>query len=287
MTIVALDRDRGEVTHRARTLSALPAWRWAVLLGTPLTLAGLELWHPRVTLNGIFGDLGPVVDWWLTLHILQLFLFALMVPAVLALLDGVHGALATTSRLAIGLFGVLYGAFDAIAGIATGILVRNARSLPADRQAGVEEAVRGLFQSMEVGGFAWMKTVAEIGWVVGILAAAIALARPTEPRTSLVLMALAALALGLLQARVNEPLGLVGALAAILAVALAPGRPDGTLAPRLLLALAAVFLTSGHPAPFGPLAFGCFALAAAWLELLRRGARADAQLAAGAVYRRY
>ena len=286
MTIVALDRGRGEVGDGARTLSAAPAWRWAVLLGPPVALTGLELWHPSVTLGTVFGDLGPVVDWWLTLHVLQLFLFALMVPAVLALLDGVHGVLATTSRLAIGLFGVLYGAFDAIAGIATGIMVRNARSLPADRQAGVEEAVRGLFRSMEVGGFAWIKTVAEIGWVVGILAAAIALARPAQPRTSLVLLALAALALGLLQARVDEPLGLVGTLAATLAVALAPGRPDGTLAPRLLLALAAVFLTSGHPAPFGPLAFGCFALAAAWLEVLRRGALADAQLAAGAAYGR-
>ena len=45
----------------------------------------------------------------------------------------------------------------------------------------------------------------------------------------------------------------------------------------VLLILAGVFLMGGHPYPAGTLAFGCFFLAAAWLELTPRvitGARA-------------
>jgi hypothetical protein len=55
----------------------------------------------------------------------------------------------------------------------------------------------------------------------------------------------------------------VAAVAAAMALRGA-GAPRG---PFVLLILSGVFLLGGHPFPFGTLAFGCFFVAAAWLEL--------------------
>jgi hypothetical protein len=53
---------------------------------------------------------------------------------------------------------------------------------------------------------------------------------------------------------------------ALIAAAVARRRAGASRGPCLLLILAGVFLLGGHPSPWGTLAFGCFFLAAAWLE---------------------
>jgi hypothetical protein len=54
---------------------------------------------------------------------------------------------------------------------------------------------------------------------------------------------------------------------ALIATAMALRRAGAPLGPFILLILAGVFLLGGHPFPAGTLAFGCFFLATAWLEL--------------------
>ena len=64
-------------------------------------------------------------------------------------------------------------------------------------------------------------------------------------------------------------LSVVGSLAwvvALVAAGVALRRAGASLGPFILLILAGVFLMGGHPYPAGTLAFGCFFLAAAWLE---------------------
>lgn len=53
---------------------------------------------------------------------------------------------------------------------------------------------------------------------------------------------------------------------AVIAAALALRRAGASRGPYILLILAGVFLLGGHPFPWGTLAFGCFFVAAAWLE---------------------
>ena len=53
---------------------------------------------------------------------------------------------------------------------------------------------------------------------------------------------------------------------ALIAAAIALRHAGATRGPFILLILAGVFLMGGHPFPAGTLAFGCFFLAAAWLE---------------------
>jgi len=65
-------------------------------------------------------------------------------------------------------------------------------------------------------------------------------------------------------------LSIVGTAAwvvAVIAAALALRRAGASRGPFVLLILAGVFLLGGHPFPWGTLAFGCFFVAAAWLEL--------------------
>jgi hypothetical protein len=53
----------------------------------------------------------------------------------------------------------------------------------------------------------------------------------------------------------------------LIAAAIALRRAGAPLGPFILLILAGVGLLGGHPYPAGTLAFGCFFLAAGWLEL--------------------
>jgi len=71
--------------------------------------------------------------------------------------------------------------------------------------------------------------------------------------------------------------GTAGWVVALIAAAVALRRAGAARGPFVLLILAGVFLLGGHPFPFGTLAFGCFALATAWLELTSRSSTSVAQ----------
>jgi hypothetical protein len=188
--------------------------RGVVLLGTPLALAILEIFHPQP--SGV-AEAVEQGGWFMWFHIIQLPLIGLIALAVYLLTEGLEGRAAKVSRWAIGVFAVFFSAYDAAAGIGTGYALRNAQGLSAEGQAAVYEAVKGLPELSLIFG---LSVVGTGGWVVALIAAAIALRRAGASR-----------------------------------------------GPFILLILAGVFLMGGHPFPAGTLAFGCFFVAAAWLEL--------------------
>ena len=65
---------------------------------------------------------------------------------------------------------------------------------------------------------------------------------------------------------------------AVIAAAMALRRAGASRGPFVLLILAGVFLLGGHPFPWGTLAFGCFFLATAWLELASARLTREGQL---------
>jgi hypothetical protein len=189
-------------------------WRRLVLLGTPLALAVLEVFHPQPdsVAEGIEQS-----EWFLWFHMIQLVLTGLIALAVYLLTDGLEGRAVSVSRWAIGVFAVFFSAYDAAAGIATGFMLRGARVLSVEEQTAIYET------AIDMPGLSLIFVLSIVGtgaWVVAVIAAAIALRRAGASR-----------------------------------------------GPFVLLILAAVFLLGGHPFPGGTLAFGCFFLAAAWLEL--------------------
>jgi hypothetical protein len=186
--------------------------RQLVILLSPLTLGVLEIWHPvGVQGKSAFDSILPKVDWWLTLHLLQLPLFGLLTLAVILMVRNLNGWAATTSRIGMGFFVVFYIALDSITGIASGILIRSARDLSPSMQAFVSVQVNLLFFNPITGGntFSIVSVLGALGWTVGTIAAAIALAKAGAKRLPVVLLILAAILFGLSHAPPTGPLGLI------------------------------------------------------------------------------
>jgi hypothetical protein len=199
------------------------ALRRLVLLGTPLALAILEIFHPKPSDASAAVDQG---EWFMWFHIIQVPLIGLIALAVYLLTEGLEGQAVSVSRWAIGVFAVFFSAYDAAAGIGTGYVLNEAQGLTAEEQETVWQLVKDLPElSLPFG----LSIVGTGAWVVALIAAAMAIRNAGASR-----------------------------------------------GPFVLMILAGVFLLGGHPFPFGTLAFGCFFLATALLEL-RSGGQLDSQ----------
>src|SRR5215204_2628710 len=161
--------------------------RRIVLLGTPLVLTFLLLFHPS-PYDDVAGELMPIAGWWIALHTILFLLVPLMGVALWLLTAGLEGVVATRSRVAAVVFALFYDAGDAIAGISTGILARSAEVGTLGERAAVE-AIETLFADpfksllFDIGRYAW---------IVALVLAAVALWRAGAPRLPLVLLALPA-----------------------------------------------------------------------------------------------
>src|SRR5215212_11965478 len=113
--------------------------RRLVLLGTPLALALLEIFHPERP-SGASEAVEQGV-WFMWFHIIQVPLIGLIALAVYLLTDGLEGRAVSVSRWATGVFAVFFSAYDAAAGIGTGYALRNAQGLSAGAQEAIHEAV--------------------------------------------------------------------------------------------------------------------------------------------------
>lgn len=150
-----------------------PILRLVFVVATPLVLAGALWWHPpggEAVYEGVRGD----VDDWLFVHTAFLFLTPLIGLATLLLLGGLHGIAATVSRAALVFFLVFYTAYEVTVGIGTGILVDHANGLPAAEQAVVAEAIQDLNRNAILSDPSVSLALGAMGWVVAMVAAAVA-----------------------------------------------------------------------------------------------------------------
>jgi len=161
--------------------------RRIVLLGTPLVLTFLLLFHPS-PYDDVAGELLPIANWWITLHTIVFGLVPLMGVALWMLIAGLEGVDATLSRVAAVVFALFYAAGDAIAGISTGILARSAQEGALGERAAVgaiETLFADPFKSL-------LFDIGRYAWVVALVTTAVALWRAGVPRLPLVLLALPA-----------------------------------------------------------------------------------------------
>jgi hypothetical protein len=166
-------------------------FRRLVVIGTPLVLGALEIFHPMPGENFI-ADLHPHVGWWLILHVLQLPLFGLMALAVATLLSQAQarGVAAGVSRIALGGFAVFYIAFDSLAGVAAGLVAAYASALPVDQQDALLPLIIDLnFSPLALG----INALGALGWVTAVIAAAIALWQRGVARDPAILLGLSAI----------------------------------------------------------------------------------------------
>jgi hypothetical protein len=182
---VAARYDPAALAGRRRSNVERLVLRRVVLLGTPLALAILEIFHPQP--SGV-ADAVEQGGWFMWFHIIQVPLIGLIALAVYLLTEGLEGRAVRVSRWAIAVFAVFFSAYDAAAGIATGYALRNAQGLPAGVQAAVHEAV------IDMPGLSLIFGLSIVGsgaWVVALIAAAIALRRAGASLGPFILLILA------------------------------------------------------------------------------------------------
>ncbi|MGB3634617.1 MAG: hypothetical protein WA982_11300 [Rubrobacteraceae bacterium] len=241
--------------------------RRAVMLGTPLVLVLLELFHARNLEPTVYQALSLGVNRWLVVHVAQLVLFGLIGLAIYLLVEGFRGPGAVICGISAGIFALFYGAFDTLAGIAPGILIKSANDASEEQLSGFEAAAQALFESAEVGSFAFLKIIGEIGWFVAVMSAVILLSRTARPLLAFGLLALATFLLPVFQFSYDDLPGIAGFLVVAVLVALVGSSGRAPLPPLIFLSLSAVLLTFGHPAPVGSVAFACFFLGAYFASL--------------------
>jgi hypothetical protein len=176
-----------EARKREENVEFNSTLRRIVLLGTPLVLTFLLLFHPS-PYDDVAGELMPIAGWWIALHTMIFGLIPLMGVALWMLTAGLEGLVATLSRLAAVVFALFYDAGDAIAGISTGILARS-----AEVGALGERIAVGAIDTLFADPFkSLLFDIGRYAWIVALVLAAVALWRSGAPRLPLVLMALPA-----------------------------------------------------------------------------------------------
>jgi hypothetical protein len=164
----------------------------AFMVGAPLALAILEIFHPdphdllRLDLKA-----------WMVVHYLQIFLFPLAALALVLLVREQRGFAVGLCRVGAFVFGVTWVAFDTAAGVTTGILVGAAHA------SGTPEAWRAPIMAIWahpiVGGGATpdsapplLAVAGSLAWLIGCLAAGFRLRRAGTSWIPGVLLAISA-----------------------------------------------------------------------------------------------
>jgi hypothetical protein len=226
----------------------------------PTILGGLNLTHPRIT-PPIYNAVVHHLPWWTTLHLLNLILFPLLGLSGYLLVRDVQNFAATVSRVAIAIYVPIYAAFDALAGIGTGILVLNAQRL-ASNGSTAAPLIDAYWSSGPVNTVA---AVGSIAWVIAMLSAAVAFT-DADRRRLVAIVALVLFFVGgwslthLFLPSTQIPLTWWLITIGMGVVMFAVGKPR---IPAALLTLAGSLFGASHVTPTGPLAMLCFLGAAA------------------------
>jgi hypothetical protein len=148
--------------------------RSVLVIGAPLSLAVLEIFHPHP--HDLFQlDLRA----WLLVHYFQIVLFPLSALAVVVLVTGCAGVAAALCRVAMFVFATSFVAFDTAAGVVTGILLKAAKASgnPEVWQAPVHAIWEHPIMGGAPGTTPFLAVAGSVSWLVGGLMAAICIRR--------------------------------------------------------------------------------------------------------------
>ena len=152
-----------------------------LLLAAPLLWLVPALLHPT---GEPYAGIADEADRWIFVHVAQLVLTPFLAAGVWMLLAGIQSVPALLARSALAVWMVFFSAFDAVAGIATGVLTRHANSLAGEEREGVVAAIDFLWADSQLagGGFSVLGNLGHISWVIVAIAATVALYRAGASR---------------------------------------------------------------------------------------------------------
>lgn len=147
------------------------------LVVVPLAWAILLLFHPGGEGEELYSDLQDQVTRMLIVHIGMLLFIPLMAVVVYVLLRGVEGTAALVSRIALAVYVVFYGAWEAMYGIGLGILGDAVNGLPEAERATGAAVIQDYGEHILLRGFGVLVSIGSVAFVIATIAAGIALRR--------------------------------------------------------------------------------------------------------------
>lgn len=188
----------------------------AFLIGVPLAWAVLLLFHPSGDGTQIYQDIEGNVTAMLVVHIGTMFFIPLMAAAVYLLLRGVEGTAARVARFALVPFVVFYGVWEALQGIATGLLTSEVDDLSGSQVTTGETLIQDFAENPLVRDFGVFSTIGSLSLIVALIAAGVALRRAGAPQPVAVLLGIS----GVLITAHPPPFGPTGLVLFVIAVVL-------------------------------------------------------------------
>jgi hypothetical protein len=147
------------------------------LIGVPLLWGILLLFHPGGDRNEMYLSVQDKVTAWLAVHIGMMLFIPLMAAVVYVLLRGVDGTAARVSRIALVPFAVFYSTWEALQGIATGVLVDRVNALPETERAVGANLVQEFGENVLVRDLGVLGSIGSLGFLTAAIAAGAALYR--------------------------------------------------------------------------------------------------------------
>jgi hypothetical protein len=188
----------------------------AFLIGVPIAWAVLLLFHPGGEGKDIYADLDGDGTRMQVVHVGMLFFIPLMALAVYMLLRGIESTAARVSRIGLLVFVAFYSAWEALQGIANGVLVDKVSALPAADQGGGADLIQEFAESPFARDFGVFAVIGSVALVVAMIAAGVALRDTGAPRWTPAVFGVA----GFLITGHPPPYGPIGLLIFAVAVAL-------------------------------------------------------------------
>ena len=154
----------------------------AFVLGVPVAWAVLLLFHPSGEGTDIYADLKDNVTEMLVVHVGMVVFIPLMAVAIFLLLRGTESRAAQVSRIALLPFVVFYLTWEALQGIANGLLAEQVNQLPvADQEIGAT-LIQDFAETPLVRDFGVLSILGAVALVVATIALGIALRNAGAPR---------------------------------------------------------------------------------------------------------
>jgi hypothetical protein len=198
------------------------------LVGVPLAWAILLLFHPGGEGEDLYSDLQDQVTRMLVVHIGMLIFIPLMAVVVYVLLRDLEGTAALVSRIALAVYVVFYGAWEALYGIGLGILGDAVNGLPEAERATGAAVIQDYGENVLIRGFGVLVSIGSVAFIIAMIAAGVALRRHAgAPLAVPILLGLS----GFLITAHPPPFGPTGLALFIVAVLLFARSQSSTRAP--------------------------------------------------------
>lgn len=160
-----------------------------LLIGAPLAFAALLMLHPMGG-GDFYTTVSENVTPWLAVHYGAAVMFPLMGYVVWLMVRDLPGRAATVARIAVPIYAVFYGVFEALVGIATGIAAQQGNGMSGAERGGVAETVGAIHSHPIVGDGKLFAGIGSVAWIVAITGAILALRQLGVGRPTLVLLGL-------------------------------------------------------------------------------------------------